>query len=66
MISKEKALEIAKKECKKEKWEFKDVNISDEGDNWFILTNKSYRGGNALIYVSKDTGSIIKKMYNRQ
>lgn len=61
-ISKEKALETAKKECEKENWEFKDVSISDEKDRWFIMTNKSYRGGNALIYIDKKTGAIQKEI----
>jgi len=63
-ISKEEASKIAEQECKKENWKFEDVSISDEKDQWFVMTNKSYRGGNALIYIDKKSGKVINKMYN--
>ncbi|OGZ63966.1 MAG: hypothetical protein A2998_01265 [Candidatus Staskawiczbacteria bacterium RIFCSPLOWO2_01_FULL_37_25b] len=63
-ISSEEALKIAEQECKKENWEFKDISISDEKDRWFVLTNKSFRGGNAFIYIDKKTGEVINKTYN--
>ena len=65
-ISKEKALKIAEQECKKENWNFENVSISDEKDRWFVLTNKSFRGGNALLYIDKKTGEIINKTYNQK
>ncbi|HCC59837.1 MAG: hypothetical protein A2402_00400 [Candidatus Staskawiczbacteria bacterium RIFOXYC1_FULL_37_43] len=65
-ISSKKALEIAEKECKDSDWDFSNVSITETEDKskWFVLTNKSFRGGNALIYIDKQTGKIISKQYN--
>jgi uncharacterized protein YpmB len=61
---KEKALEIAEQECNNQGWKFEDVSVTDEKDKWFVMTNKFFRGGNALIYIDKKTGKIINKKYN--
>ena len=67
-FSQETALETARRICKEEGWEWKDVHVeetnSDGRDIYFIRTNVSQLGQNAFIQIDKNTGVVIKAEFN--
>ncbi len=64
-VFEKEALEIAKKVCEEEGWEWKDVSSSIENGKWQIRTNTSEDGSNAVIYVDTSTGEVLEKHFNK-
>jgi len=60
-IPKEEALKIAQEVCEKEGWEWRGVNVVDNGTYWDINTNWGSLGSNALIRIDKRTGEVLEK-----
>jgi len=67
-ISEDKALNAAQKVCREKGWEWDDVSIEaaqlGSNDTDLIRTKSSQRGQNALIYVNKKSGQVVKAEFN--
>ena len=62
-ISREKALEIAKNVCAQEKWKWEEgkISVTDQGNEWNIMTNSNSLGMNGIINIDKRTGEVLSK-----
>lgn len=64
IIPQTRGLDIAKKLCQQEGYEWKDASIEDAGDAWLVHTGGLQDGGNADILIDKTTGKILNKHFN--
>lgn len=64
-ITKEQAIQIAKVECKKRDWTWREPisATSQFGGNWKIRTNVGSRGVNARFVVDKFSGEVKSAVY---
>lgn len=62
-VSREKALEIAKNVCAQEKWKWDEdkIYVTDQGNEWRIMTNSNSLGMNGIINIDKRTGEVLSK-----
>ncbi len=62
-ISKDQALEIARKVCIEEKWRWDSskAGVFDEGSEWKVVTNSMSLGMNGIIRIDKRTGEVVYK-----
>ena len=59
VISKEEAVEVARKECERRgiPW-LEPVKVFRHYGNWSVWTHANHRGGNVRVIVDKETGEI--------
>ena len=66
-IDKSEALLIAKQTCKQNHWRWNDsgVDITDNGDEWYIWTFPPHEGCNGVVCIDKKTGKVLRVHKNR-
>ncbi len=63
-ISKAEALSVARQECEKRRWGWREPVIARSRRGiWVVHTNWGSRGMNATIYIDGETGDVIDATY---
>jgi hypothetical protein len=63
-ISKTEAISIARDECEKRKWTWREpVKVQSRWGIWIVHTNWGYRGVNARIAIDQETGEVTEAAY---
>ena len=68
MITEERAVAIARKECERQGQVFAEPVIITQDLKrkvWEIVTNKKAKGGNAHIRIDQDTGHVVSTSFSR-
>ncbi len=64
LVTKEKAIQIAKSECEQRNWSWREpVKATMRFGNWEVRTNTQARGASARIIIDKYTGEVKKAGY---
>jgi hypothetical protein len=73
MITREQAIEIARREAARNGWPFLEPVRSTYDSYWFrpgglwcVHTNSEMRGANAVFQIDEHTGKVEHKGYNRR
>lgn len=74
MITREEAIDIARRECLRKGWDDTPPYSATSGRDfilwgrrtWFIVTNAEHKGDNAYIQIDADNGSVIGAAFSTE
>jgi hypothetical protein len=67
VINRDRAIEIAREECRRRGWEDRPPYSATSGreyvlwgqNRWFVVTNADQQGDNAYIHVDAESGEVV-------